>query len=160
MQGFFEKPCNECICAIIQGMAKIVVVDTSVTISALIGVRGSSREVLRRCFRGEYNPLISNALFQELEDVSRRERILKKCPLSDTEIRDFLNAFYSVCSWTPIYYLWRPNIADEADNFLIELGLAGNATHIITNNISDLKNSELNFPELTILKPEQMLRGE
>ena len=49
---------------------------------------------------------------------------------------------------------------DEADNFLIELGLAGNATHIITNNISDLKNSELNFPELTILKPEQILRGE
>ncbi len=141
-------------------MSKIVVVDTSVIISALIGVRGPSRDVLRRCLKGEYNPLISNALFQELEDVSQRSRIRKKCPLSDTGIRELLNAFYSVCHWIPIYYLWRPNITDEADNFLIELGLAGNATHIITNNISDLKDSELNFPELTILKPEQMLRGE
>ncbi len=141
-------------------MTKIVVVDTSVMVSALIGVRGPSREVLRRCLKGEYNPLISNALFQEVEDVSQREKILQKCPLSNTEIKNLLNAFYSVCKWIPIYYLWRPNIADEADNFLIELGLAGNATHIITNNISDLRNSELNFPELTILKPEQILRGE
>ena len=141
-------------------MNKIVVVDTSVVISALIGVRGPSREVLRRCLISEYNPLISNALFQEIEDVSQRSRIRKKCPLSDMEIRELLNAFYSVCHWVPIYYLWRPNITDEADNFLIELGLAGNATHIITNNISDLKSSELNFPELTILKPEQLLRGK
>ncbi len=116
--------------------------------------------VLRKCLHGEYKPLISNALFREIEDVSQRERIRKKCPLAATEIKDLLNAFYSVCNWTPIYYLWRPNITDEADNFLIELGLAGNATHIVTNNISDLRNSELNFPELTILKPEQILRGE
>jgi len=140
-------------------MTKIVV-DTSVFISALIGVRGPSREIIRRCLTDEHKPLISNTLFQELEDVSARTRIRKKCPLSTTEIQDLLNAFYSVCEWVPIYYLWRPNIADEGDNFLIELALAGNATHIITNNISDLTNSELSFPELTILKPEQMLRGE
>jgi len=141
-------------------MAKIVVIDTSVVISALIGEEGPGREVLRKCLNREYAPLISNALFQELEDVSRRKTILDKCPLSKHEIKDLLHAFYSVCHWVPIYYLWRPNIIDEADNFLIELALAGNATHIITNNISDLKNSELNFPELTILKPEQILRGE
>ncbi len=141
-------------------MAKIVVVDTSVFISALIGVRGPSREIIRRCLKCDYNPLISNALFQELEEVSKRTRIKNKCPLSETEIQELLGAYYSVCSWMPIYYLWRPNIADEGDNFLIELALAGNATHIITNNISDLANSELSFPELKIVKPEQMLRGD
>jgi len=141
-------------------MSKIVVIDKSVMVRALIGIKGPSREVLRKCLRGEYKPLISNALFQEFEDICQRKRIRDKSPLTDTEVRELLNAFYSVCSWIPIYYLWRPNVADEADNFLIELGLAGNATHIITNNISDLRNSELNFPELTILKPEQMLRGE
>ena len=60
----------------------------------------------------------------------------------------------------PIYYLWRPNIVDEGDNFLIELALAGNAAHIVTNNIGDLQNAELNFPGLTIVKPEKLLRGE
>ena len=56
--------------------------------------------------------------------------------------------------------LWRPNIVDEGDNFLIELALAGNAAHIVTNNIGDLQNAELNFPGLTIVKPEKLLRGE
>ncbi|GAB4269997.1 MAG: putative toxin-antitoxin system toxin component, PIN family [Methylomicrobium sp.] len=141
-------------------MTKTVVVDTSVFISALIGVRGPSREIIRRCLKGGYKPLMSNALFQELEDVKGRARIKNKCPLSEQEVQELLNAYYSVCTWVPIYYLWRPNIADEGDNFLIELALAGNATHIITNNIADLTNSELSFPELKIVKPEQMLKGE
>jgi putative PIN family toxin of toxin-antitoxin system len=141
-------------------MSQIVVVDTSVIVSALIGVRGPSRKIIRRCLTEKYTPLISNALFQELEDVSKRTRVKNKCPLSEAEIHELLNAFYSVCHWIPIYYLWRPNVSDEGDNFLIELALAGNATHIITNNISDFANSELTFPELKIVKPEQMLKGE
>ena len=106
-------------------MSEKVVIDTSIMISALIGKRGASREVIRRCLTGEYMPLISNPLFQEYEDVSSRRRVRKACPLGAGEIRDLLNSFYSVCSWVPIYYLWRPNLHDEGDNFLIELALAG-----------------------------------
>jgi len=141
-------------------MTKTIVIDTSVVISALIGKRGPGREVVRRCLRGDYNPLISNALFLEYEDVSRRKQILDVCPLTGKEITELLNALYSLCSWVPIYYLWRPNIADEGDNFLIELALAGNATHIVTNNIKDLKNAELKFPGLKIITPAKLLRGE
>ncbi len=141
-------------------MTKTLVIDTSVIISALIGQKGPSREVLRKALLSEYKPLISNALFQEYEDVSNREQIRAICPLSNNEITELLNAFYSICSWVPIYYLWRPNIPDEGDNFLIELALAGNATHIVTNNIRDLKNAELKFPSLEILTPETLLRGE
>jgi len=150
----------ECIYAIIKLMANIIVVDTSVLISALIGQKGPGREVLRKCLQGKYNPLISNALFMEYEDVSKRQQILDVCPLSSEEIRELLNAFYGICHWVPIYYLWRPNIVDEGDNFLIELALAGNATHIVTNNTGDLRNAELNFPGLAIVRPERLLRGE
>ena len=69
-------------------------------------------------------------------------------------------AIYTICNWLPIYYLWRPNIVDKGDNFLIDLALAGNATHIVTNNISDLKNAELKFPDLKIVTPVKLLRGE
>jgi len=141
-------------------MSKKVVIDTSVMISALIGKRGASREVIRRCLIGDYLPLISNALFQEYEDVSSRKRVKATCPLGAREIRDLLNAFYSVCSWVPIYYLWRPNLKDEADNFLIELALAGNSQIIVTNNIKDLVAAELKFEGLRILTPQQILRGE
>jgi len=141
-------------------MIKTIVIDTSVIISALIGKNGPSRKILRKSLLGEYKLLISNALFLEYEDVSKRKKVLDACPLTGSEIAELLGAFYRVCNWVPIYYLWRPNITDEADNFLIELALAGNATHIVTNNIRDLKNAELKFPELKIVTPVKLLRGK
>ena len=141
-------------------MRKTIVVDTSIVTSALIGKRGPSREVLRKCLVEEYKPLISNALFQEIEDVISRERIIKACPLPKKDIRDLANAFYATCRWVPVYFLWRPNLSDEGDNFLIELAIAGNAEAIVTNNTKDLEGSELLFEGLKILKPEQLLREE
>ncbi len=140
-------------------MSETIVVDTSVIVSALIGKRGASREVLRRCLSGDYNPLISNALFQECGDVTSRERIRGATPLSNKETRELLNAFYSVCRWVPVYFLWRPNLKDENDNFLIELAVAGNSNIIVTNNIKDLSGAELSFDNLRVLKPEQLLRS-
>ena len=149
-----------CIYATMFNVDKIIVVDTCVIISALIGEQGPSRAVLRQCLKGIYNPLISNTLFSEYEDVSSRENIVNLCPLTEIEIRQLLSSFYSVCHWVSIKYLWRPNLHDEGDNFLIELALAGNAAHIVTNNISDLVKAELKFPNLKVLTPEQLLRGE
>jgi len=141
-------------------MSEKVVIDTSVMISALIGRRGASREVIRRCLTGKYQPLISNSLFQEYEDVSSRKQVREICPLRAEEIRDLLSAYCSVCTWVPIYYLWRPNLTDDSDNFLIELALAGNSRTIVTNNVKDLRAAELKFDELRILKPRQLLRGD
>ena len=140
-------------------MAENIVIDTSVLVSALIGKEGPSREVLRQCLLGHYNPLISNALFAEYEDVASREKTLELCPLEPQEIRDLLNALYSVCHWVPIYYLWRPNLKDEDDNFLIELAVAGNGKYIVTNNTRDLQSAELSFKDLKIVTPEAFLRG-
>ena len=140
-------------------MQKIIVVDTSVLVSALLGPGGPGREVFRRCLQGSYVPLLSNALFLEYEAVSSRDRIRKHCALGSAELRELLNAIYSVCQWVPVYYLWRPNLQDENDNFLVELAVAGNASCIVTNNTRDLKASELSFPELKVLTPQQLLRG-
>ena len=138
----------------------VIVVDTSVMISALIGKRGASRQVVRECLAGDYVPLMSNALFLEFEDVSARSKIRKHCPLSEQEIADLLAAFYKRCVWIPIYFLWGPNLIDESDNFLIELAVAGNAEYIVTNNIKDLMRAELSFKDLRVCKPEQLLRGD
>lgn len=140
-------------------MNNAVVVDTSVLVSALIGPKGPNREVVRACLNGAYSPLISNALFHEYEDVTTRENILALRPLSLEEIRELLNAFYSVSQWVSIYYLWRPNLPDEGDNFLIELAVAGNAACIVTNNVKHIKASELLFPDIHVLTPEELLRG-
>nr|WP_258040711.1 putative toxin-antitoxin system toxin component, PIN family [Pseudanabaena sp. BC1403] len=139
-------------------MKSRIVVDTSVLISALIGSTGASRELIRLCLQGEYQPLMGNNLFLEYESVVLREEIITQCTLTKQEIFALLDAFMSVCQWIDIYYLWRPNLRDEADNHLIELAIAGNAQIIATKNIKDFLNSDLIFPNLSILKPEQIVR--
>lgn len=139
-------------------MESRIVIDTSVLISALIGSTGASRELIRLCLQGEYQPLMGNNLFLEYESVILREEIITQCTLTKQEIFVLLDAFMSVCQWIDIYYLWRPNLRDEADNHLIELAIAGNAQIIATKNIKDFLNSDLNFPNLSILKPEQIVR--
>jgi predicted nucleic acid-binding protein len=98
-------------------------------------------------------------LFCEYEDVSKRSAILEQTPLSVEEVNALLCSFFSICRWIPVYYLWRPNLKDEQDNHLIELAVAGNAEYLVTNNIKDFNNTELYFPQLTVLKPDQLLRG-
>ena len=134
-----------------------IVIDTSVFISALISSKGASRELLRQCLLLKYQPLMSNALFCEYEQVTSREEVLRSCPLSIEEIQILLASFMNVCEWTRIYYLWRPNLIDEADNHLIELAIAGNAKIIATNNIKDFKQTQLVFPEILILKPGEVI---
>jgi putative PIN family toxin of toxin-antitoxin system len=140
-------------------MSVRIVVDTSVFISALIGSKGPSRELIRRCLLRDYQPLMGNALFCEYEAVRKREDILSRCLLSPLEIDDLLAAMVSVTEWVPIYYSWRPNLKDEGDNHVIELAIAGNAQIVATNNIKDFRGAELLFPKLSILKPEQVIGG-
>lgn len=135
-----------------------IVVDTNVYIGALIGKESSAgRELLRQCLRGNYQPLMSNALFNEYLEVMNRGEIKAKCPLTAQEAQDLLADFMSVCQWVKIFYLWRPNLQDEADNHLVELAIAGNAKIIVTRNINDFQRSQLQFPQIKILKPEQVI---
>jgi predicted nucleic acid-binding protein len=71
---------------------------------------------------------------------------------------DLLDIFLSVCEWTRVYYIWRPNLPDETDNHLIELAVAGGADLIVTRNLRDIQGGELHFPQLRIISPEAFLK--
>lgn len=140
-------------------MTKKIVIDTNILVNVFVGDKNSSSRMLfRKCLQQEYQPLMSNALFNEYCDVLNRKRIIELCPLDNEEKTKLLNAFMSVCQWVKVYYLWRPNLLDEADNHLIELAIAGNASNIITRNLKDFRQSQLKFPQLEFKTPEQILR--
>jgi len=101
---------------------------------------------------------MGNALFNEFEDVFSRDNLFAKCRLSAHERNELLDIFYSCCEWVHVYYMWRPNLPDEADNHLVELAIAGGADYIVTRNLRHLKDMELRFPQLRILAPETFLR--
>lgn len=135
-----------------------MVVDTSVFVSAVLGgTGGASREVLRRCLLRELFPAIGTALFLELEDVVQRPEIIGRSSLPGAEINELLDAFASVCTWTTVYYRWRPNLSDEADDHLLELAVASGAEAIVTKNVRHLRSGELRFPRIRILRPEDIL---
>jgi predicted nucleic acid-binding protein len=49
------------------------------------------------------------------------------------------------------------HLRDEADNHLIELAVAGQATHLVTRNLRDLVRSDLKFPGIQVLGPADFL---
>lgn len=85
------------------------------------------------------------------------ETVFTGCPLDSGEREALLNAFLNVCQWTTVYYLWRPNLRDEADNHLLELAVAGNAEYLVTHNVRDFSAAELYFPGVSVVTPQQLL---
>ena len=137
-----------------------IVVDTNVLVSAILSPDGAAREVVRRCLTGKTQPLISNALFLEYEDVLAREKLFATAPIDPEEGATLLDALLGSCQWINITFLWRPNLPDESDNHLIELAVAGNAERIVTGNVRDLAAGELLFKGFSVVTPGQWLKEE
>ena len=135
-----------------------IVVDTNVLAGALLRPGGQNRSVLRACLEERSRPIVGQALFLEYEDVLGREDLFRKSPLSARERQRLFEAFLSACEWVQVYYLWRPNLRDEGDNHVLELAVAGGASAIVTNNVSDFRSSDLRFPDVRILTPKDFLK--
>jgi putative PIN family toxin of toxin-antitoxin system len=134
-----------------------IVVDTNVFVAALLQPLGQNRNVLRACLAGKALPLMGAALFHEYEDLMGRNTVMQQSPVPARDRQVLFDAFLAVCEWIKIYYLWRPNLPDEADNHLVELAVAGGASALVTNNVRDVRSGELSFPALKILTPRQFL---
>jgi predicted nucleic acid-binding protein len=102
--------------------------------------------------------LIGASLLAEYEAVLGREALFTKSRLNARERESLLDVFLALCEWTKVYYLWRPNLSDESDNHLIELAVAGGAEFIVTRNLRDLKSSQMHFPALRVISPENFLK--
>jgi len=135
----------------------VVVVDTNVFVAALRSGGGPSREIIRRSLTGQYQPIFSNALWLEYEDLLGRDVWTDET--TDDERRQILAALAAASRWVKIFYGWRPNLRDEGDNHLAELAIAGGADAIVTYNIRDFRLGELRWPGLAILTPPECLEA-
>lgn len=135
----------------------LIVVDTNVFVGACLGT-GAASKVIASCLSGLHLPLMGAALMSEYEDVLGRHDLFIRCRLTAEEREELLDIFLATCRWTRIYYGWRPNLPDEGDNHLVELAVAGGASHIVTRNLRDLQRPELRFPDIRAVTPDQFLR--
>lgn len=134
-----------------------IVLDTNVFVAALHSSGGASRAVVRRALEGKLLPLFGNALWSEYQDLLGRP--VWGDATSATERQQVLAALARQGRWVTVYYGWRPNLPDEADNHLIELALAGGAVAIVTHNLRDVQRGELKLGSLRVLTPAQCLEA-
>jgi hypothetical protein len=55
-------------------------------------------------------------------DLLNRKNIQQLCGKTSITLAEFLDDFASICLPVDVWFLWRPNLKDEADNHIIELG--------------------------------------
>ena len=134
-----------------------VVLGTNALVAALLRNGGTGRALLRACLQGQYQPVLGPALLAEYEDVLSRSGLFADSVLSAKERAEVFDGLLNRCRWVEVFYAWRPNLPDEADNHLIELAVAAQADVIVTRNLRDVARGELKFPTLRVLSPEQCL---
>ena len=130
-----------------------VVFDTNVWVAGLRSRRGASFALIQRLGSPKFTALVSVPLCLEYEDVLRRPGVLTGYSAED--ITEFLDYFLSVAEESRIHYLWRPYVPDPKDDHVLEVALAGSASHIITHNVRDFRD----VPRLgiSVVTPDQFL---
>ncbi|MCP5372152.1 MAG: putative toxin-antitoxin system toxin component, PIN family [Hyphomicrobiales bacterium] len=138
-------------------MAQAVVIDTNVFVGALLGPGGANRQIIRLCLEGRLDPVMGAALFAEYEDVLARQDLFATCEVDAQERDELFDAFLNACRWVSIYFLWRPNLRDEADNHLVELAVAAGAPAIVTNNVADFVGEQMAFLNIRAVRPGDLI---
>lgn len=133
------------------------VIDTCVLVSAFRSRRGASNRVLRLVAAGKLRPLISTALFLEYEDVLQRPEQRLVSGLSPTDVDAILAALASAAEPVEVHFRWRPQLADPADEFVLEAAVNGRAQCLVTHNLRDFETAARLF-KLRVVSPRQLLQ--
>ena len=135
-----------------------IVQDTNVFVAALRSHAGASAEVLDRCLALDDRAVMGAALFAEYEEMVQRKRLWRGVPVTAAKREALLDDFCAAAIWQPIYFRWRPNLPDAADDHVLELAIAGGVEHLVTHNWRDFARGELQFASPRVVTPAQHLR--
>lgn len=132
-----------------------VVLDTNVFVAALRSDGGASRRVVKLALTRRIEPIFGNALWLEYQEMLSRD--VWGTQTTPEQRLEVMAALASVSRWVRMSFRWRPNLADEDDNHLIELAVAGGATAVVTHNLRDVEVGELKFDDLLVMTPGAFL---
>lgn len=117
-----------------------VVIDTNVIISALRSNKGASNQFLRMLGKELFECAISVPLILEYEEVCKR--LMPPLGITNAQIDSFIDYICQVSLHRQIFYLWRPQLPDADDDFLLDLAVEAQADFIITFNKKDFHGVE------------------
>jgi putative PIN family toxin of toxin-antitoxin system len=136
-----------------------IILDTNIIYQALYRSAGVSHAILQLVRSGEIQIAVSVPVFEEYRDVLYRPKTIKETGRSKEDMEKVLDFIALIGVATPINYLWRPNLRDEADNMFVELALASGSEYLITRNVGDYTiDNELILDSFSITTPSDFLK--
>ena len=131
-----------------------VTLDTNVLFQAFCSRSGASHAVFRLIRDGHLRLALSVPVFEEYRAVLTRPQNMELMNLAADQLDTVLRFVAFVSSPRRVYYLWRPNLQDEADNMFVELAVASESSHLITHNTRDfVSGSELKHDSFRVVTP-------
>jgi len=132
--------------------------DTNVLVAAFRSRSGASNALVRRALQGDLALVVHQKLVLEYRDVLSRPDILAQTGLAWADIELVLAHLVASAHEVEVRYLWRPNLKDEGDNFILEIAVAAWPCTIVTHNLKDFVNAELRFPQIALCTPGKLLQ--
>jgi len=111
--------------------------------------------VLRLADLGRVRLLASVPVFPEYEAVVTRPEQLAAIGVSRAEMASFLDALAAMVEPVRIDYLWRPSLADPADDMVLEAAINGRAEAIVTADLRHFAPAAFGVP---VMLPGDLLR--
>jgi putative PIN family toxin of toxin-antitoxin system len=134
-----------------------VVVDTCVIVAGLRSQLGASNRLLTLVAERKLVPLVTTALFLEYEDVLSRPEQRLATGMSKEDVAGFLSALASAAYPVDVHFMWRPQLADPADELVLEAAVNGRASAIVTHNLRDFSSAAKAF-KVEVITPSTMLQ--
>ena len=135
-------------------MNPFIVIDTCVLISALRSRNGASFKLLSLIDSRKFQFSLSVPLVLEYEATAKR--ISRDLGLAHSDIDDVVDYLCTVGEHREVHYLWRPNLKDPGDDFVLELAVESECQYIVTHNIKDFSMAD-KF-NVAVITPQDFLR--
>lgn len=132
------------------------VLDTSVIVAGLRSRLGASNRILILVAEERLVPLVTTALFLEYEDVLNRPEQRLATHMSEDDVAQFLAAVASAAEPVDVHFLWRPQLADPADELVLEAAVNGRAQAIVTHNVRHFLPAAREFG-VQVITPAELL---
>jgi predicted nucleic acid-binding protein len=129
-----------------------------VIVAALRSPTGASAELLRLLRAGKLRVAATVPLFMEYEAVWLREEHVLAAGLAARDVQAFLDGLSVLIEPVALYFTWRPQLRDPADEMVLEAAVNAGADTLVTFNQRDFANVGKQF-KLRVTTPGDFLRN-
>ena len=134
-----------------------LVLDTNVVVAALRSPTGASAALVEQALDRRFALLLSVPLVLEYEGACTDPTQRIASGLRESEVGAVVSALCAVGVPVEVWFLWRPQLRDPADEMVLEAAVNGRADALVTFNAGDFGDVPETFG-IALLSPRQALR--